>query len=445
MSVSVIKQSIDSITLEVQIKFSRSMLDAEQEIQDQLNQAGVIATESLLKTFDTDGSAITFGNVKMTSMGLVSKHYQTPYGETTVERHVYQTANGGSTYCPLEQNARIIIASTPRFASQISYKMAEMSAVKVTEDLELNHGRKIANNVVQRVAEAVAAVVQIKEESWSYTAPNIEDKEISTVRVGLDGTCMLMCEGSYRQAMVGTITLYDKYGERQHTTYVAAAPEYGKEKFKERLSREIERAKALYKNATYIGIADGAHDNWGFLQNYTNIQILDFYHASEYLAKVADVMFIEPKAKNAWLDLVCHKLKHESKSASSILEQLQGFREAEIRLIKKRNKAGPSQDIRQEIKRNLQPLDMAITYFKNNIKESRMNYAEALTANYPIGSGVTEAACKTIVKQRLCKSGMRWKDKGAASILSLRALIYSSGRWKQFWGKVNQFGFPVAA
>ena len=66
MSVSVIKQSIDSITLEVQIKFSRSMLDAEQEIQDQLNQAGVIATESLLKTFDTDGSAITFGNVKMT-------------------------------------------------------------------------------------------------------------------------------------------------------------------------------------------------------------------------------------------------------------------------------------------------------------------------------------------------------------------------------------------
>ena len=207
MSVSVIKQSIDSITLEVQIKFSRSMLDAEQEIQDQLNQAGVIATESLLKTFDTDGSAITFGNVKMTSMGLVSKHYQTPYGETTVERHVYQTANGGSTYCPLEQNARIIIASTPRFASQISYKMAEMSAVKVTEDLELNHGRKIANNVVQRVAEAVAAVVQIKEESWSYTAPNIEDKEISTVSVGLDGTCMLMCEGSYRQAMVGTITL----------------------------------------------------------------------------------------------------------------------------------------------------------------------------------------------------------------------------------------------
>ena len=245
--------------------------------------------------------------------------------------------------------------------------------------------------------------------------------------------------------MVGTIALYDKLGECQHTTYIAAAPEYGKEKFKERLSREIERAKLLFNNATYVGIADGAHDNWSFLQRYTNMQILDFYHVSEYLTKVADVMFIEAKAKNAWLDIVCHKLKHESNAAPSILEQLQGFREAEIRLIKKRNKSKTTQEIHQEIKKNLQPLDAAITYFENNIKESRMNYAQAIAANCPIGSGVTEAACKTIVKQRLCKSGMRWKDKGATAILSLRALIYSSGRWGQLWSKVNQFGFPIAA
>jgi hypothetical protein len=41
-----------------------------------------------------------------------------------------------------------------------------------------------------------------------------------------------------------------------------------------------------------------------------------------------------------------------------------------------------------------------------------MDYAEHVAANHPIGSGVTEAACKTIVKQRLGQSGMRWKDKG---------------------------------
>ncbi len=44
----------------------------------------------------------------------------------------------------------------------------------------------------------------------------------------------------------------------------------------------------------------------------------------------------------------------------------------------------------------------------------------------PIGSGVTEAACKVIVKQRLCCSGMKWKESGAAAVLSLRCLTCGS-------------------
>jgi hypothetical protein len=74
-----------------------------------------------------------------------------------------------------------------------------------------------------------------------------------------------------------------------------------------------------------------------------------------------------------------------------------------------------------------------------------MDYAESVAINHPIGSGVTEAACKTIVKQRLGQSGMQWKDKGAGIILSLRALVHSTGRWEQFWQKINQFGLPMAA
>jgi hypothetical protein len=47
--------------------------------------------------------------------------------------------------------------------------------------------------------------------------------------------------------------------------------------------------------------------------------------------------------------------------------------------------------------------------------------------------------------QRLCRSGMRWKEKGAAIVLSLRALMLTPDRWRQFWDKLDQFGFPVAA
>lgn len=427
MAVSITEQTEEFITLELKIPFSRSMIDSEQVIQDTLNEAGVMSTGALLKHFDTEGLPLMLGSVKLTSMGLVPKYYQTPYGVTQVERHVYQTAKGGATFCPLEKEARIILTATPRFASQVSHKMASQASGSVVEDLEVNHGRKVSKNVVQRLTDVVSAVVQLKEESWSYTVPSIKDHEVATVSVGLDGTCMLMCDGGYRQAMVGTIALYDKEGKRQHTTYIAASPEYGKSTFKTRLSREIGRAKQLYSNAEYIGVADGAHDNWSYLEQYTDKQILDFYHATEYITQVADQVFSSSaKKRKAWLDGRCHELKHTQGAAQTILTEMKAFKEE-----KKLNK------------KQLTHIDEAITYFQNNIDKSRMNYAEHVANNKPIGSGVTEAACKTIVKQRLCQSGMRWKEKGAAMILSLRALVKSTGRWQQFWRKINQYGFPV--
>lgn len=467
MAVSILNQSNQSITLQVTIPFTRSMLDSENLIQDAMNQAGCIATQELLKTFDTDGEALQLGSVKMTTKGQVVKFYQTPYGEVEVPRHVYQTSEGGAIFCPLEREARIILTSTPRFASQVSHKMSEMSAPAAQRDLSMNHNRNLSHRVLQRLAEAVGSIVQIKEEAWSYTVPNIEEAEIKAISIGLDGTCMLMCGGDYRQAMVGTIALYDEAGERQHTMYIAAAPEYGKEIFKARLTREIERATALYPSAIKIGVADGAHDNWDFLIKHTDKQTLDFYHATEYLGDVADTIFSSTIERKRWLKDRCHELKHTPNSAKTILEEMKKFeqsilnnqpilwtpsnpedkikgilnKQAEM-TIKEESKLNRSKKVQDKKQKSIAA---AITYFTNNTEKSRMNYAESVALNYPIGSGVTEAACKTIVKQRLGQSGMQWKDKGAGVILSLRALAHSSGRWEQFWGKVNQCGLSMAA
>jgi hypothetical protein len=84
----------------------------------------------------------------------------------------------------------------------------------------------------------------------------------------------------------------------------------------------------------------------------------------------------------------------------------------------------------------------AWTYFNNH--RHQMDYPGFLAEGLPIGSGVTEAACKTLVKHRLCASGMRWKDKGAKIVLSLRALTHTVGRWAQFWQKIDQFGAACA-
>ena len=74
-----------------------------------------------------------------------------------------------------------------------------------------------------------------------------------------------------------------------------------------------------------------------------------------------------------------------------------------------------------------------------------MDYAPLVESKIPIGSGVTEAACKVLVKQRLCGSGMRWKEPGAAAVLSVRCLTYTTKRSSHFWARIDQDGFPVAA
>ena len=83
---------------------------------------------------------------------------------------------------------------------------------------------------------------------------------------------------------------------------------------------------------------------------------------------------------------------------------------------------------------------------KNN--QSLMRYYQSVSKNWPIGSGVTEAACKTLVKQRLCGSGMRWKHQSAAIILGIRALSQTKERWEQFWQRFmaeHRANEPVSA
>lgn len=413
------------VKIEVTIDLSRSMLTSEENIQQTLNQTGCIATAAALKYLDTDGSAITIAGEVMRTKGEQPKAYQTPYGEVVVERHVYQRSGGGKTYCPLEREARIIITSTPLFAKQVSSKLAYGSAREVQRDLAENHRRPVALSYIQRVSEAVASIIEAKEESWNYVPPQLE-VEIASVAIGLDGTCMLLCESGWREAMVGTISLYDALGERQHTIYIGATPEYGKASFLERLEREIARTKARYPQATYIGIADGAAVNWQFLNRHTTEQVLDFYHASGYLGAVAVALYPQDSTQQKrWLSQSCHQLKHDFDSAAQLYQQMREL--------------GESQTYPQTIQENL---TAAVTYFQNHLHQ--MNYAFYRSQHYPIGSGVTEAACKTVIKQRLCCSGMRWKEAGAAVVLSLRTLVLTSTRWNQFWDKLNQYGFPAA-
>jgi len=427
MPAAIIARTDAAFTIQVEIPYGSSMLDFEEVIQQRLNEAGVLATQEALQRFDADGSPIQVGDTKLTTKGKLKKEYQTPYGVAPVERYVYQSSRGGKTYCPLDRNARIVVSSTPKFAKMVSHKYAEFGSARVIKDLAENHGRVVARCFVQDVTDAVAAVALAKEEDWDYVLPEPEEPT-STITIGIDGTCLLMCEGGWRETMVGTIGFYDAGGERQQTIYLGATPEYGKATFLGRMEREIARVKASHPKARYVGLADGAKGNWEFLSRHTEVQVIDFWHAAEYLSDAGDALFCgSTGSKKPWLEASCHRLKHEPGAARQLIRDL------------KRGAAEKGVSPDQE------DVAAAITYFSNQSRQGRMDYAGLVESHVPIGSGVTEAACKVLVKQRLCGSGMKWKEPGAAAVLSLRCLSYTTDRWSQFWRKIDQFGYPVAA
>lgn len=143
------------------------MLEFEENLQIELNAAGQLASGKQLEYMDSDGSPIEVGSIKMTRKTKKEpKVYETPWGQVSVSRYVYQGCRGGTTFCPLDQNARIIVNSTPAFARMVSWKYAQMSAPQVEEDLRQNHGRSSSRATLRDLADVVASVAQAKEERW---------------------------------------------------------------------------------------------------------------------------------------------------------------------------------------------------------------------------------------------------------------------------------------
>jgi len=424
MLATIVSQTGNTLTLQIEIGLDGNMMQMEEHIQDALNEAGKLATWKALEQFDTDGSPIILGHTKLTARReKFNQQYESPYGKVDVQRYVYQSNLGGRTYCPMEDAARCVLNSTPRFAKIVSEKYAKLGAPAVQDDLVSTLRRSTTHRYVQDLSDAVATIAHAKEEKWEYALPALP-RPVKHIAVGIDGTCMLMTEEGWREAMTGTIAFYDSSGERMHTTYVAATPEYGKETFKTKMGREIERVKARYPNVSVTGLGDGAKDNWSFLERYCDRLVIDFWHVSEYVHKVADARWGHAKSlratKEVWLEDRLHKLKHEDGYAKRLL--------SEFSTIKKECKSSARCD----------NVESTITYFRNH--QSRMLYGEQVRCHRPIGSGVTEAACKVVVKQRLCVSGARWSDRGASVVLSLRTLVLTPGHWDEFWKKYMQYG-----
>jgi hypothetical protein len=155
----------------------------------------------------------------------------------------------------------------------------------------------------------------------------------------------------------------------------------------------------------FVAVADGAKDNWKFLDKILPgaNKVLDFYHATEHLKTALNSAYGEGSSKSqSQFEKLRHLLRHSYNGIESVIRSLLHLR-----------KTFPRRSI---IKREL-------AYFRRNRK--RMHYAQIADNCLPIGSGIVEAACKTLVSERMKRSGMRWRHDGGQAVLTLRSLIQS--------------------
>jgi hypothetical protein len=212
----------------------------------------------------------------------------------------------------------------------------------------------------------------------------------------------------HQEAGCGTVSLYDAEGERLQTVRYARMPERKKVTLQAQLQGEVEALVALRPDLRRVHLADGAEGNWKLLAEVeralgfapeTRLEIVDFYHVCDHLHNGCDAIWGEstPRSQAEFVRL------------KTLLKEEDGGAERVIRTFK--HHAGRSTGHRQA------RIRAELNYFRN--QRSRMNYPEYLRQHLPIASGVVEAACKTLVTQRLKCSSMAWSPVGGAGDLDL--------------------------
>ena len=396
-----------------------------------------------LAHYDVVAERIIVNGVVYSQTMEETETYMTSAGEVVVKRHLYRPAGRSTRHiCPLELQAGIVEGFfTPVAARRAAYVVAHMPpATSAALFVELGNMRPSASSL-ERLPKGLSARWEAHRQEWEAHLRTFEDvpTEAMTLVVSLDGVFAPMRNTApdkaereatrkqpkgakgYQEVGCGTVSLHDAEGERLQTVRYGRMPESKKATLCEELEAEVQALLTVQSHLRVVKLADGARDNWRFLRalnqgvpadQIESWDIVDYYHACDHLKHALDTIWGEhtPKGKAEFA-----RLKTLLKEADGGVEQVIETLRYRVRKVKGHKR---------------EALLKELTYFRN--QRHRMNYATYLREHLPIASGVVEAACKTLVTQRLKQSGMRWTKPGGQAILTLRSLIQSE-RWDRGW------------
>ena len=350
----------------------------------------------------------------------VSRTLHTVFGNGPVLRNWYKPVDGDGRF-PLDEALGLVDGCTPMLAGLICQAAASIPFNRAASDFNAYTGLAIEGRQFHRLANRVGHDVEnflrAKHGPATETPPR--------VYVMLDGTGAPLrheelkdrkgkgADGKAQTHEVKVAAIFtehprsgkDPWRDLNSTTYVATderCGEFGSMVRAELLRRfkNVPETIALGDAAEWIGNAVDIN----FPQA---IRIIDWHHAAQHVASMAEIVHARDSVK--WRKL---RRKWTGKLWSGKMDALARA----VRTALPKDKADDG--------------EKALAYFIRNSEAMRYNVFR--DKGYFIGSGVVEAACKTIVCQRFKCSGMHWSQIGLKHLLAIRTAILSN-RYDSFW------------
>jgi hypothetical protein len=373
-----------------------------------------------------------------------NRHVATLFGKITLNRRGYRDIerdSGEATIFPLELALGLVEGATPALACEAARALAETGATQQTVLARLcrDHGVDLGVKKLRALADKVCAdMTPLRRHhqarrvvEWLRQAQAQRGSGRPVLAVGRDGITLRTWPHRFCEvATTATLSVHDRHGQRLGTVYLAFVPELGQETMSDELSALIQEVLKQWEGPlprlAYITDAGDSEVKY-FKHRLRKMRhpvtgerldwqwIVDFYHASERLHTMGVALLGEGREAFAW-----------ARAMGKLLKKPNG----PFRVM---HAAAAMKAQRTMTKRGQKDFQRAYNYLRH--RSQHMRYAEFKKLRLPIGSGVTEAACKTVYTQRLKLSGMTWSKPGAQTILNLRVILLS-GLWDDVYSDV---------
>lgn len=395
----------------------------------------VVAEE--LRRADVDGRSVEIDGIVHRRVLRSRQQYMTAAGLVEVERTLFRDRTDPQSKSMAVVDVKLGIIDgfwTPLAAQQAAWVVSQMSPGQAEELFERVGNMSPSKSSLDRLPKELHERFEMDAEHFEQTLreATVVPQDTASIAVSLDGVLVPMNDGDavgtrqraaeagkvakgpagYREAGCATVSFCDAKGEMLSAIRFGRMPEHKKERLKDLLTAQVMHIVERHPRLKVIKLADGAEDNWNYLSSDAlpkAPECVDFYHAAEHLNAALGHAYGDGSvlARRRFAEL-----RH-------VLLEEQGGVETVIRALSHLKRKTSSKKIASEL-----------GYFRNN--RARMRYAELSAQGLPIGSGVVEAACKTLVAQRLKQSGMRWSEHGGQAILNLRGWAQSD-RFDAAW------------